>query len=150
MPERRSVAVGLLALATLATTVVAAQAPKRPPLAPADLDAIAALLKIEDTRQFDEDTLARLLQSGHPEIRRRAAQTIARVVNPRGSALLMAARGDANADVVATVAFAYGQLKDADAVGWLSDEMSDPARPLVVAREAARSLGKIRSPEARA
>ncbi len=62
----------------------------------------------------------------------------------------MAARGDANADVVATVAFAYGQLKDADAVGWLGDEMSGPAVPAAVAREAARSLGKIRSPEARA
>jgi len=150
MLERRSVTVGLLALATLATTVVAAQAPKRRPLTPADLDAIATLLKIEDTRQFDEATLARLLQFGHPEIRRRAAQTIGRVISPRGSALLMAARGDANADVVATVAFAYGQLKDADAVGWLGDEMSGPAVPAAVAREAARSLGKIRSPEARA
>jgi cyclophilin family peptidyl-prolyl cis-trans isomerase/HEAT repeat protein len=150
MLARRSVAVGLLTLATLATTVVAAQAPKRRPLAPTDLDAIATLLKIEDTRQFDEVTLTRLLQSAHPEIRRRAAQTIGRVINPRGSALLLAARGDANADVVATVAFAYGQLKDADAVGWLGDEMSGSAVPAVVASEAARSLGKIRSPEARA
>jgi HEAT repeat protein/cyclophilin family peptidyl-prolyl cis-trans isomerase len=134
----------------LVSTVLIAQAPKRPPLAPADLDAIAALLKIEDTRQFDDATLARLLQSDHPEVRRRAAQTIGRVINPRGSALLMTARGDVNADVVATVAFAYGQLKDADAVGWLADEMSGAAVPASVAREAARSLGKIRSPDARA
>src|SRR5579864_9471829 len=130
MIGRRSVAVGLLAAA--------------------DLAAIASLLKIEDTRQFDEATLARLLQSAQPEIRRRAAQTIGRVLNPRGSALLMSVRGDANSDVVATVAFAYGQLKDADAVGWLGEEMSGPAVPAAVAREAARSLGKIRSPEARA
>ena len=150
MIGRRSVAVGLLAAAVLATTVAAAQTPKRRPLAPADLDAIASLLKIEDTRQFDEATLARLLQSAQPEIRRRAAQTIGRVLNPRGSALLMSVRGDANSDVVATVAFAYGQLKDADAVGWLGEEMSGPAVPAAVAREAARALGKIRSPEARA
>lgn len=134
----------------LVSTVLVAQAPKRPPLAPADLDAIATLLKIEDTRQFDEATLARLLQSAHPEVRRRAAQAIGRVIDPRGSALLKTARGDANADVVASVAFAYGQLKDADAVGWLADEMSGAAVPATVAREAARSLGKIRSPDARA
>jgi HEAT repeat protein/cyclophilin family peptidyl-prolyl cis-trans isomerase len=149
MLQRHSVTVCLVVAAVLATTVVAAQAPKRRPLAPVDLDAIAALLKIEDARQFDEATLARLLQSAHPEVRRRAAQTIGRVINPRGSALLMSARSDANPDVVATVAFAYGQLKDADAVGWLAEEMSGSAVPATVAREAARSLGKIRSPEAR-
>ena len=148
MLGRRVVGVGLVAV--LAATVVAAQTPRRRPLAPADLDAIATLLKIEETRQFDEATLGRLLQSAHPEVRRRAAQTIGRVINPRGSALLGAARGDASADVVATVAFAYGQLKDADAVNWLADEMAGPAVPPAVAREAARSLGKIRSPEARA
>jgi HEAT repeat protein/cyclophilin family peptidyl-prolyl cis-trans isomerase len=147
MRGRRSVAISLAV--ALVSTVLGAQAPKRPPLAPADLDAIATLLKIEDTRQFDEATLAQLLQSAHPEVRRRTAQTIGRVIDPRGSALLMTARGDANAEVVATVAFAYGQLKDADAVGWLADEMSGGAVPATVAREAARSLGKIRSPDAR-
>src|SRR5580704_18144676 len=150
MLRRRTVTVALLAAAALVTTVVAAPAPKRRPLGPADLEAIATLLKIEDTRQFDEATLTRLLQSTHPEVRRRAAQTIGRVINPRGSALLLAARADADTDVVATVAFAYGQLKDPDAVGWLGDEMSGAAVPPAVAREAARSLGKIRSPEARA
>jgi HEAT repeat protein/cyclophilin family peptidyl-prolyl cis-trans isomerase len=150
MLRRRTVTVALLAAAALVTTVVAAPAPKRRPLGPADLQAIATLLKIEDTRQFDEAALARLLQSDHPEVRRRAAQTIGRVLNPRGSALLLAVRADADAEVVATVAFAYGQLKDADAVGWLADEMSGSAVPAAVAREAARSLGKIRSPDARA
>src|SRR5580704_11898262 len=138
MLRRRTVTVALLAAAALVTTVVAAPAPKRRPLGPADLEALATLLKIEDTRQFDEATLARLLQSDHPEVRRRAAQTIGRVLNPRGSALLLAARGDADAEVVATVAFAYGQLKDADAVGWLADEMAGSAVPAVAAREAAR------------
>jgi HEAT repeat protein/cyclophilin family peptidyl-prolyl cis-trans isomerase len=150
MLRRRTVTVALLAAAALVTTVVAAPAPKRRPLGPADLEAMATLLKIEDTRQFDEAALARLLQSDHPEVRRRAAQTIGRVLNPRGSALLLAVRADADAEVVATVAFAYGQLKDADAVGWLADEMSGSAVPAAVAREAARSLGKIRSPDARA
>jgi HEAT repeat protein/cyclophilin family peptidyl-prolyl cis-trans isomerase len=149
MLGRPPVTISLVVAAAVASTVVLAQGSKRPPLATGDLDAIATLLKIEDSRQFDEAALERLLQSAHPEVRRRAAQTIGRVVNPRGSALLMAARRDANANVVATVAFAYGQLKDVDAVSWLDDELSGSVSA-AVAHEAARSLGKIRSPEARA
>src|SRR5262249_36263388 len=99
--------------------------------------------------RFDEAKLRDLLQSAHPEVRRRAAQTIARVVNPAGSALLAAARSDADPRVVGSVAFAYGQLKDATAIDWLAAEMSGTAVPVDVAREAARSLGKIRTPEAR-
>src|ERR1700733_3445225 len=128
----------------------AAQSAKGAPLAPADLEAIAQLLKIEDTRQFDPATLGRLLQSAHPEVRRRTVQTIGRVIDPRGIALLTASRADADPEVVATVAFAYGQLKDATAVDWLADRLAAPGVPASIAREAARSLGKIRSPEARA
>ena len=138
------------AVVIVASVVVAAQQAKRQPLGPADVDAIAALLKIEDTRQFDEAKLTQLLQSAHPEVRRRAAQTIARVVSPKGSALLAAVRADTDPEVVGTVAFAYGQLKDGSAVEWLAAEMSGAAVPADISVEAARSLGKIRTPEARA
>jgi len=136
------------ALLVLTGAFVRSQA--RRPLAGADIDAIAQLLKIEDTRQFDDATLARLVQSPHPEVRRRAVQTIARVSSPARSAVLMPARADADAEVVATVAFAYGQAKDVDAVGWLREMLLSKTAAAGVAQEAARSLGKIRSPEARA
>lgn len=121
----------------------------RPALSSADVDSIAQLLRIEDTRQFDATTLERLLASSQPEVRRRAAQTIGRVIDPAGSGLLAAVRADPVPDVVAAVAFAYGQLKDESSVEWLTGRLRDPTAPVGVAREAARSLGKIRSPAAR-
>ena len=65
---------------------------ERRPLAAADVDAITQLVMLEDTRQFDEAVLTKLLTSAHPEVRRRAVVATARVVNPAGKAL---ARGGA-------------------------------------------------------
>ena len=120
----------------------------RPPLAAADLMDIATLLKLEDTRRFDETELTRLLASAHPEVRRRAVLAVARIVNPRGFSLLEPARADGDVEVRAAVAFAAGQLKDAASVAWLSQILSAPSTPATIAREAARSLGKMGSPEA--
>jgi peptidylprolyl isomerase len=128
---------------------VSTHAAENRPLTPADIDDIAVLLKLEDTRQFDEAALTRLVKSAHPEVRRRAVQAVGRIANPRGRALLVAARADADVEVVATVAFAAGQLKDPDAVPWLSDLLSSTKTPPGVGREAAQALGKIRTPESR-
>lgn len=122
---------------------------KRPPLSPSDIDAIARLVMLEDTRQFDEPVLTRLLKSPHPEVRRRAVLAVGRIVNPGGRALLVPARTDKDPDIVATVAFATGQLKDAESVTWLSQLLGSAQTPVAVAREAACALGKIRTPEAR-
>ncbi|HET9372860.1 MAG TPA: HEAT repeat domain-containing protein [Vicinamibacterales bacterium] len=122
----------------------------RKPLSPADITDIATLLKLEDIRLFDEVTLAGILKSSHPEVRRRAVQSIGRIVNEGGRALLVSARQDADVDVVATVAFASGQLKDPGAVAWLDGLLSSPGTPAPVAKEAAIALGKIRTAEARA
>ena len=142
----------LLVLLWIGVQLPGAAAPQtaaRPrPLAASDIDAIAQLLKIEDTRQFDALALGRILKSTHPEVRRRAVQTIARVPGAEAGDLLTPMRTDADPEVVATVAFAYGQIKDTGAVGWLGDELSGKT-PATVAREAARSLGKITSPDAR-
>jgi HEAT repeat protein/cyclophilin family peptidyl-prolyl cis-trans isomerase len=143
-----SVAAWVLVLAS--AVPMRAAAPARPRLAPADIDAIVELVKLEDTRRFDEATLARLLRSAHPEVRRRAVLAVGRIVDPRGRALLVPARGDADLEVAATVAFATGQLKDPGAVAWLGDRLSARETPPAIAREAACALGKIRSPEARA
>jgi len=151
-----------LALVVLAAPSLFSQAPRRPPLAPADIDAITKLVMLEDTRTFDQEGLAGLLKSSHPEVRRRAALAIGRIGYPRQRAtdaqnavtaqartLLASARGDADVEVAGTVVFSTGQLKDNDAVPWLGELLSAPGTPAAVAREAACSLGKIRSPEAR-
>ena len=126
-----------------------ARRPERPKLSSADIDDIATLLRLEDTRQFDEAALGRILRSAHPEVRRRAVVSIGRIAKPQGSALLEAARSDSVFEVRASVAFAYGQLKDAASVSWL-DGLLTNSEAVPVSREAAQALGKIRTPEARA
>jgi HEAT repeat protein/cyclophilin family peptidyl-prolyl cis-trans isomerase len=148
MTRPRSITL-LAALFGWTSTIVLAQGAARAPLAAADIDAIAELLMLEDTRRFDEEALARLLRSTHPEVRRRAVIAVGRIVNPRGAALLVPMRGDRNPDIVATVAFAAGQLKDPAAVPWLADVLTAASTPPAVGREAAIALGKIRTPDAR-
>ena len=140
----------LVIAASLVSVAAGAQKPAKPPLGPADIDNIAALLKMEDTRQLDLPALEKILKSAHPEVRRRAVQTLGRVLVPEGAPLLAALQSDPDPQIVGTVAFAYGQRKDAAAVLWLGAEMSNANTPVPVAQEAARSLGKIRTPEARA
>lgn len=133
-----------------ATGSVTAQRAVKPPLATEDIDDIATLLKLEDTRQFDEAALTRLVAAKHPEVRRRAMVSVGRIVNEKGKALLTTLHGEKDPELLATVAFSTGQLKDAGAVGWLGDLLMSPKTPAVAAKEAAQALGKIRTPEARA
>jgi cyclophilin family peptidyl-prolyl cis-trans isomerase len=145
---RRLGGAALVCLA-LATALPLAQ-PARRTLAAADIDAIVRLLVLEDTRQFDEAALTKLLRSAHPEVRRRTVIAIARIANPGGRALVSELRRDPDPEIVASVAFAAGQLKDPGSVGWLTQVLTDPSTAPSIAQEAARSLGKIRTPEARA
>lgn len=122
--------------------------PPTPALAEGEILDLALILKLEDTRQFDQAALSRLLQSTHLEVKRRAVVAVGRIVNPGGSALLLPLRQDPNAEIVASVAFATGQLKDTTAVAWLRDQLTTATTPTPVRFEAARALGKIRTPEA--
>ena len=144
----RAVASALLCAQMLGASL-AAQRTTRAALAPGDVDAIAQLVMLEDTRQFDADVLQGLLRSENVEVRRRAIVSVGRIVNPAGRALLVPLRKDANQDIVATVAFATGQLKDPDAVSWLAEVLLENRTPAAVGKEAAQALGKIRTPEAR-
>lgn len=139
----------LLWLVLAVTVGVTASAQSKLPLSSSDIDDIATLLKLEDTRQFDAAALARIVRSTHPEVRRRAAVAIARIADGRGGALLVDVRTDVDPEVAASAVFALGQLKDPAAVAWLGRTLMAPATPPVIAREAAQALGKIRSPEAR-
>lgn len=128
---------------------LSSQTPARPALSKTDVDAITTLVKLEDTRTLDEAALTQLLKAAHPEVRRRAAMAVGRINKPEGRPLLVAARADTNSEVAGAVVFSTGQLKDADAVSWLSGVLSSSNAPAAVRSEAARSLGKIRTPEAR-
>jgi HEAT repeat protein/cyclophilin family peptidyl-prolyl cis-trans isomerase len=149
MAHARLRAFGVL-VALFVVPASAERQPKRPPLAPADVDAIVRLVALEDTRRLDEATLTALIKSPHPEVRRRAVLAVGRIAKPEGRPLLIPARTDADPEVVATVAFAAGQLKDPDAVPWLSQILASRSTLPAVAREGACALGKIRTPEARA
>ena len=139
-----------LLLASLAITSPMAQRAKKPPLAPADIDAIATLVMLEDARTFDQSALARILESPHPEVRRRAIQSVGRIADKGGAALVDVARRDKDVEVAATAVWSAGQLRDPAAIGWLSDLLANAKTPTAIAREAAIALGKIQSPDARA
>jgi cyclophilin family peptidyl-prolyl cis-trans isomerase/HEAT repeat protein len=150
MPDRFRRCGGAALVCLVLSAALPHAQPARRPLGAADIDALVRLLALEDTRQFDEATLARLLRSAHPEVRRRAVVAVARIANPGGRALVTELRRDPDPEVVASVAFAAGQLKDPGAVAWLTQALTDPSTPPPIAQEAARSLGKIRTPDARA
>lgn len=122
---------------------------RRPRLSETDIADLTKLVMLEDRRDYNEAELRRLLGSANAEIRRRAARSIARINDPRGRALLHAARADTDTSVAATVVFGLGQLRDSAAVPLLGSLLAAPNTPVTVAFEAARALGKIRTPEAR-
>ena len=149
-----------MVLVSAAGVLPAAQTKR--PLAEAEIGAIANLVMLEDTRNFDEAVLSSLLQSDHPEVRRRAIVAVGRIIGqpapqpppqpplpPRGSALLAGMRGERDPEMLATVAWAAGQLRDPAGVAWLAHLLSDSQTPAVAAKEAAGALGKIPSPDAR-
>lgn len=143
----------LLRRSVVAALVVAgphlALAQARPPLSKADVAEIVALEKIEDRRDFDAVALERIAKAAHPELRRRAALAIARLYDPRGRAMLVGMRRDADTVVLATVTWATGQLVDTNSVAWLDSLLQNPRTPVGVATEAAGAFGKIRTPDTR-
>ena len=144
---RRIAALSLVVIALIVSLVPAAgQSRTKRPLSSADIDSIATLLMLEDARTFDEAELKRIMGSAHPEVRRRAAQSIGRIANKAGAALLETARQDKDVEVAATAIWSLGQLRDAAAVPVLSSTLSNPRTPAAVAKEAAIALGKIQGP----
>ena len=126
-----------------------AQAPRRPPLDSSAVSDIATLLMLEDTRTFDSTTFSRLLASPHPEVRRRAMLSVARINDKRGVALLRARPLDADTSLAATTVFAVGQLKDTLTTAWFDSLLTNPGTAPTVLTEAACALGKFKTAGAR-
>ncbi|MGH7470280.1 MAG: HEAT repeat domain-containing protein [Longimicrobiales bacterium] len=148
-PVRENVVVVRTCLLLLLLLTAPAAAQQRRPLAERDMADITTLVMLEDRRDFNEEALTRILRAEHPEVRRRAVLAIARIADARGRALLQGARVDADSSVAATAVFGLGQLRDSAAVPLLDSLLSSARTPLTVGVEAARALGKIRTPESR-
>ncbi len=148
MTSRSAVRTLLLALALVSVAAPRAQN-SRPPLTSSDIDDIATLLKLEDTRTFDGEALGRLAHAKHPEVQRRAMMSLGRIVSDGSRALVAQLRAEfaPTTNTGTVLAFASGQLKDPDAVAWLADALKSGSMETQTA--AARALGEIRSPEAR-
>jgi cyclophilin family peptidyl-prolyl cis-trans isomerase/HEAT repeat protein len=124
-------------------------AQQRAPLTNREISDITTLLRLEDNRRYDSLALGRMLRDRHPEVRRRAALAVGRIMDPAGRALLRMARRDRDTAVAATVVFATAQLYDSSAIGWLDSLLMNPRTPVGVATEAARAFGLIRTPVTR-
>ena len=144
----RRIAASAFTILSLLLTASLGGAQARRALAAGDVEDIARLLMLEDRRTFDDTALTRILGSPHPEVRRRAVLAIGRIADPRGRALLVPWRGDQDAAVVAAMMLAVGQLRDSAAIEFLASTLTS-AQSVPVAREAARSLGKIQTADAR-
>jgi HEAT repeat protein/cyclophilin family peptidyl-prolyl cis-trans isomerase len=138
-----------LLLLFAATSLATAQTPRHPRLDSAAVHDIATLLLLEDTRRLDTLELTRLLAAKHPEVRRRAMLSVARINDKRGIALLRARPLDSDTALAATTVFAVGQLRDSLTVPWFDSLLSNKRTPSTVATEAACALGKIKTAGAR-
>jgi peptidylprolyl isomerase len=143
----------LVSLTAVASLTAQQRGAAKPPLAGDDIQVIANILMLEDTRNFDAETLSSLLKSKHPEVRRRAIVAVGRILDPqqqRGAALLATMRSERDPDLLATVAWAAGQVRDPGTVAWLAHLLTDAQTPAAVKKEAAGALGKTMTPDARA
>ncbi len=141
---------GLVAAAFSACALAAAaRSPLPTPLASADVDAIATLLRLEDRREFDSAIFTRLAAAPSPRLRRHAALAAGRIRNPAGRSLLLTLLADSDSSVAATAAFALGQLADTTTLAALASRLGLATNPETVVAEAAAATGKLGTTGAR-
>ena len=138
-----------LLLAALALLAACAAPPPgtapRAAAAASDLDVHAALLRLEDRREYDARALESAAALPGPALRRRAALAAGRIGDRRGVLLLVRLLADPDTSVAATAAFALGEIGDTTTVPTLVRYVSADriaAMPTVVG-EAALALGKM-------
>jgi len=118
-----------------------------------EVDAAAALLRLEDRREYDAATLESAAAHASPALRRRAALAAGRIGDRRATPLLARLLADADTGVAANAAFALGELGDTTAAVQALVPYVTAGRiataPGVVG-EAAMALGKMPTPAGRA
>lgn len=125
-PQQACRAIALIALAACSTRAPARNTPDAPaaatpvtpapPLAAADLDTIAELIRLEDRREFDATRFNAWLALPHPEMRSRAAVGIGRIGDRAGTQLILRTLSDTSVLVRKNGAFALGELGDTSAL----------------------------------
>jgi cyclophilin family peptidyl-prolyl cis-trans isomerase/HEAT repeat protein len=123
-----------------------------PMAVPAELaPAAAALLRLEDRREWDSTVIASAARSPAALVRRRAALAAGRIGDARALPLLVSLLADADTGTAANAAFALGLLGDTAAVlplAALLEPASVALRPTVVGA-AASALGRMPTPASR-
>lgn len=154
---RRTAAWCALALAAALGSGCASAAPRPSPRQPvtlseAERDALATLLRLEDSRSAGAAELRALARSSSPTVRRYSALAAGRLRDSTALPALLGLLADPDTAVAATAAFAVGQMGDTTAVPALRPLLTGDraARHSTVAAEAAYALGKLRSAEAHA
>ena len=110
------------------------------PLNDADVQTLASLLEIADTRRADTARIDQALSSTTPFVRAFAARTIGQAGISARAARLQSLVADADSMIAADAAFSLGLLHDSAGVGVLAGALAD--RPTVIAA-AAWSLGEL-------
>ncbi|HSH44831.1 MAG TPA: peptidylprolyl isomerase, partial [Longimicrobiales bacterium] len=127
----------------------------RQPLTDGEIDAVARVLRLEDSRTWDP-ALGELARNGSPEVRRRAVAAAGRLGDPAARPLLLTAlASDPSMAVRADAAFALGEfgdtsrvvvdaLRNAVPLTWAPVRAEDTALTV----EIVAALGKLGTPEA--
>jgi cyclophilin family peptidyl-prolyl cis-trans isomerase/HEAT repeat protein len=113
------------------------------------VEAIAPLMRAEDSREWSASVLEAGTLSAEPLVRRRAAMSIGRIGDLRGTALLIPMLQDQDSTIHPVAAFALGLLLDTAAVAPLAARLSAmPAPTMETALEIVTALAKIGGPVA--
>jgi cyclophilin family peptidyl-prolyl cis-trans isomerase/HEAT repeat protein len=134
-------------LAGCATSGSSGGSPRPVTLSNQDRDAVAALLRLEDRREFDAEALRTYSAWPAPEVRRRTGLALGRLREAAGVPLLQQLLSDPDTAVAASAAFSLGLVGDASAVPALTTVLTPESlgRAPSVAGEAASALGSLRS-----
>ena len=115
------------------------------PLADADIDTIAEIMRLEDRREYDPARFGVWSRAQHEGVRSRAVIGAGRIGDRAASSLLITALADPEADVRRDAAFALGELGDtASAV--VTALISAVRQPDSVGVEAIAALGRLANP----
>ena len=144
MPTFRS------ALATLATLAALNGSPAHAQ-GEASIETIASLIQLEDTRRWDAAVLQRALSDADTMVRARAAMTVGRLGDLRGTTLVLPLLEDPEVSVRPAAAFALGLLRDTAAVEPLVRTLTTPpGADLVTVAESITAIARIGGPGAAA
>lgn len=146
---RRLLALTAVCAAGCAPAATGGMARPTPSAAPAAAE--AALISLEDRREYEPAAFAVFLADPQPAVRRRAALAAGRIRDAAAVGAVTPLLADADTSVAATAAFSLGLIGDTAAVPAIAALLSPDrmrAAPTVAA-EAAGALGRLRSAAAR-